>query len=317
MHTAYFMLTSRVQQAVRYIRTSWRWESITHFSCSNVNCNKERIGPNGIQMLSKFLHEQIFGGADNVQWDPASVEESQQELARHGLSDKKVSLLEDVQLQLPSLYGNNINDHFYQIASQQLEPYMKLINNMLGAQLPPSPSEWSMAEGWTRYEHDEHSLVPSPPEDCLVLDVEVCVQESNAPTLAVAASPTHWYSWVSKRLASGEDDFLHKSGGVSDELISLGGFSEEAGLVIGHNVCYDRARVKEQYNIKVKYMLTQQVLIAMYLYRTLMSDFLTHSACTLVWLVKLLIKSCYGNVALVKNRGTMRMIMLGNKTGTV
>jgi len=269
-------------------------------------------------MLSKFLHEQIFGGTDNVHWNPASVEKSQQELARHGLSDKKVPLLEDVQLQLPSLYGNNINDHFHQIASQQLDPYMKLINKMLEAQLPSPPYEWSMVEGWTRYEHDgRHTRVPSPAEDCLVLDVEVCVQEGCAPTLAVAASPTHWYSWVSKRLASGEDDFLHKSGGVSDELISLGGFSEEAGLVIGHNVCYDRARVKEQYNIKVTYMFAQQVIIAIYLIRTLTLDFLTHSACTLVWLVKLLIKSCHGNVALVKNHGSKRVIILGNKTGTM
>ena len=205
-------------------------------------------------MLSKFLHEQIFGGTDNVQWNPASVKKSQQELTRHGLSDKKVPPLEDVQLQLPSLHGENINDHFYQIASKQLEPYMKLVNKMLGAKLPPSPAKWSMAEGWTRYEHDgRQTRVSSPEEDCLVLDVEVCVQEGCAPTLAVATSPTHWYSWVSKRLASGEDDYLHKSGGVSDELISLGGFPKEAGLIIGHNVCYDRARVKEQYNIKVKY----------------------------------------------------------------
>jgi len=237
---------------LRYFGLKAKWESLAHFSSSNVSSSKERIGPNGIQMLSKFLHEQIFGGTDNVQWNLISVEKSQQELSQHGLSDKKVPLLEDVQLQLPSLYGNNIDNHFKQIANHQLEPYMKLINKMLKAKLPPTPSEWSMTEGWTQYEHDgRQTRVVSPAEECLVLDVEVCVQEGCAPTLAVAASPTHWYSWVSKRLASGQDDYLHKSGGVSDELISLGGFPEEAGLVIGHNVSYDRARVKEQYNIKV------------------------------------------------------------------
>lgn len=34
--------------------------------------------------------------------------------------------------------------------------------------------------------------VPFPDEDVLVFDVEVCVQDSQLPTMAVALSSKHW-----------------------------------------------------------------------------------------------------------------------------
>lgn len=229
------------------------WKQASQFSSSNSLRNgEERFGPNGIQMLTKYLHKQIFGETAGQQWDKARIERASKELERHGLKDKKVPLLEDVKLDLPDLHGNNIDAHFRWIANQQLEPYMKLINEMLTVKLPPTPTQWSMTEGWTRYEHDGScNQMAYPLEECLVLDVEVCVQEGPAPTLAVAVSPTHWYSWVSHRLISGQDGAPHKSWGLPDELISLAGFPQKAGLVVGHNVCYDRARIKEQYDIIV------------------------------------------------------------------
>lgn len=228
------------------------WKIASQFSSTSLGNGEERYGPNGIQMLSKYLHKQIFGKTASQQWDAACIERSCKELERHGLKGKDIPSLEDVKLDLPSLYGDNVDDHFYWIASQQCEPYVKLINQMLEVKLPPTPTEWSMTEGWTRYEDDGScTRLTYPSEECLVLDVEVCVQEGPSPTLAVAVSPTHWYSWVSHRLTSGQDGGSHKSWGLPDELISLGGFPEKAGLIIGHNVCYDRARIKEQYNINV------------------------------------------------------------------
>ena len=230
------------------------WKGARYFSSSSSCRNGEdaRFTPNGIQMLSKYLHEQIFGSTPDRRWNAACVERAGKELERHGLKGRKVPLLEDVKLDLPNLHGDNIDEHFRWIANKQLEAYMKLINQMLTVELPPTPTQWSMTEGWTCYEQDgscTHLAYPS--EECLILDVEVCVQEGPAPTLAVAVSPTHWYSWVSHRLASGQNGGSHKSWGLPDELISLAGFPQKAGLVIGHNVCYDRARIKEQYNITV------------------------------------------------------------------
>ena len=75
------------------------------------------------------------------------------------------------------------------------------------------------------------------------------------PTLAVAMSPTHWYSWVSEKLTS-EQDFA-RTEVTLEGLIPLETTPTsqpviwKEKLVVGHNVCYDRARVKEQYLIKV------------------------------------------------------------------
>lgn len=237
-----------------YTRNGWKLAS-QFSSSSSYRKGQERFGPNGIQMLSKYLHQQIFGKTAGQQWNAACIERSSKELKRHGLKSKNIPPLEDVKLDLPGLHGDNIDDHFCWIANQQLEPYMKLINKILTVKLPPTPVQWSMTEGWTCYEQDgscTHLAYPS--EECLVLDVEVCVQEGPVPTLAVAVSPTHWYSWVSHRLASGQNGAMHKSWGLPDELISLADFPEKAGLVIGHNVCYDRARIKEQYNINVRWL---------------------------------------------------------------
>lgn len=260
MHTA--MLTLQISRGLQAeaavanifccnVRIGWKLAS-QFSSSSSFRSRQERFGPNGIQMLSKYLHKQIFGKTTGQQWDATCVERSCKELERHGLKNKDVPLLEDVKLDLPSLHGDNVDDHFRWIADEQLKPYLRLIKNMLTAELPPIPTQWAMTKGWTRYERDGRcTQLTHPVEECLVLDVEVCVREGPAPVLAVAVSPTHWYSWVSHRLASGQDGGPHKSWGHPDELISLSGFPEKAGLVIGHNVCYDRARIKEQYNINV------------------------------------------------------------------
>ena len=87
------------------------------------------------------------------------------------------------------------------------------------------------------------------------------MSESEQPVLAVAVSDKCWYSWVSERLASSEDFYTSvQQRAVLDDLIPLEtracGLDPISGswqqrLVVGHNVSYDRARVKEQYLIKV------------------------------------------------------------------
>lgn len=104
--------------------------------------------------------------------------------------------------------------------------------------------------------------VDYPDDDVLILDVEVCVPESQRPILATAVSDKYWYSWVSKRLTSSVDDFYAdmQRKTVLDDMIPLetreGELEPVSGswqqrLVVGHNVSYDRAMIKEQYLIKV------------------------------------------------------------------
>lgn len=65
----------------------------------------------------------------------------------------------------------------------------------LNFKAPTTPKEWVMKVGWTAYDPETGvgSPVDFPDESLLFFDVEVCVNESQLPTLAVALSPTKWY----------------------------------------------------------------------------------------------------------------------------
>lgn len=136
-----------------------------------------------------------------------------------------------------------------------MQPYRTLIADLLShyITIPIMPKIWNCEKGWTHYhpESGKPRSVPFPSDDALVFDVEVCMQEGSAPTLACALGKSGWYSWTSEKLL---DPKAYRSTRYGPkDLIPLE--STEAQLaveqrpriVIGHNVSYDRARVKEQY----------------------------------------------------------------------
>lgn len=47
--------------------------------------------------------------------------------------------MEDVDIKLPNLKGDSIEEHFYSIAKEQVEPYQKLISSIVNAQLSKMP----------------------------------------------------------------------------------------------------------------------------------------------------------------------------------
>lgn len=111
------------------------------------------------------------------------------------------------QLDLPSLRGKNLGEHFETLGTELAEPYLSLAKAFRSIDLPPMPIRWKRVEGWLRYNPDgTHTRVECPPEQALVFDVEVCVREGNYPTLAIAASMNAWYGWVSRRLAHFDED---------------------------------------------------------------------------------------------------------------
>lgn len=92
----------------------------------------------------------------------------------------------------------------------------------------------------------------------MIFDVEVCVKEGPLPTLATAASSDAWYGWVSKSLVDGSSIPAESRSFTPELLIPTESTSSEHGkklsdhqkrpkIIVGHNVCYDRARIKEQY----------------------------------------------------------------------
>ncbi|XP_066211099.1 DNA polymerase subunit gamma-1 isoform X1 [Saccopteryx leptura] len=216
-----------------------------------------RYNPLHIQMLSRGLHEQIFGLGGETPGE-AAVRRSVEHLQKHGLWGQPAAPLPDVELRLPPLYGGSLDQHFRLLAQKQSLPYLEAANSLLQAQLPPRPPSWAWAEGWTRYgPAGEAEPVAIPEERALVFDVEVCLAEGTCPTLAVAISPSAWYSWCSQRLV--EERYSWTSQLSPADLIPLEVPVSASGptqrnwqeqLVVGHNVSFDRAHIREQYLIQ-------------------------------------------------------------------
>ncbi|XP_033823740.1 DNA polymerase subunit gamma-1 isoform X2 [Periophthalmus magnuspinnatus] len=252
-----------------------RLRSLYSTQCPSVqgeDTTQTRMNPLNIQMLSKTLHAQIFRGVE-PEYKQEDVDRSIQHLQKHNLWGKETSLLPDVELKLPLMYGDNIDEHFRLLAQKQSLPYLEGAIKLQQAELPPMPKEWTWAVGWTCYQTNGESMkVDYPEESALVFDVEVCTTEGQCPTLAVAVSPTNWYSWCSKRLIDKRYSWSNQL--TLADLIPLetsinsarppGGQWKER-LVVGHNVSFDRAYIKEQYLLKgskVRFMDTMSLHMA-------------------------------------------------------
>ena len=212
-------------------------------------------------MLSKPLHDHLFG-TEESQVTPEQVERTRKHLEAQRLWGKEVPVMPDVDFELPKLEGSNIDEHFRAIARQQLAPYLPLVNTLCDSSiLPTMPTTWSYSPGWTKYEGGKCIPVACPDSDALVLDVEVCVTEGPIPTMATAVSPTCWYSWVSDRLTRDQDYATQGRRRLApDDMIPLetqsGSTNPVSGswrekVIVGHNISYDRARIKEQYFLTV------------------------------------------------------------------
>ncbi|XP_013211771.2 DNA polymerase subunit gamma-1 isoform X1 [Ictidomys tridecemlineatus] len=216
-----------------------------------------RHNPLHIQMLSRGLHEQIFGHGGEMP-DEAAVRRSVEHLQKHGLWGQPAAPMPDVELRLPPLYGGSLDQHFRLLAQKQSLPYLEAANSLLQAQLPPQPPSWAWEEGWTRYGPEGEAVpVAIPEERALVFDVEVCLAEGTCPTLAVAISPSAWYSWCSRRLVEERYSWtnqLSPADLIPLEVPASASSSTQRNwqeqLVVGHNVSFDRAHIREQYLIQ-------------------------------------------------------------------
>nr|XP_020470869.1 DNA polymerase subunit gamma-1 [Monopterus albus] len=253
------LLRSPLQRA--FVTPPWTglrslYSTKTH-SLEGEHHTETRLNPLNIQMLSKNLHEQIFRGLE-PEYREEDVERSIRHLQKHQLWGKETSMLPNVELKLPPMYGTNIDEHFRILAKTQSLPYLEAATKLCQAELPAMPQEWSWEVGWTRYEPSgERQKVDFPEESALVFDVEVCTSEGQCPTLAVAVSPTNWYSWCSKRLIAERYSWSNQL--TLADLIPLEtpvnsarppkGYWKER-LIVGHNVSFDRSHIKEQYLLK-------------------------------------------------------------------
>ncbi|TPX33040.1 DNA-directed DNA polymerase [Synchytrium microbalum] len=215
----------------------------------------ERTNELGIQMLSSTLHRQVFPNADPSR-KPTSdqVKLSKKVLQKANLLDKIQTPLGEIDLDMPKLAGRDIQQHFVVLGLEQSRPYLEYAERFAAESLPPMPKRWSQKPGWTRYGNDTYEegvAVAYPYGDAMVFDVEVMWKISKYPVIAVAATSTDWFSWTSPDLLKkhSNNDSSDDERGPFKTLIPMGGHSTDR-VIIGHNVSYDRSRIKEEYAIE-------------------------------------------------------------------
>lgn len=209
-----------------------------------------------IQMLSSPIYEQVFKNYKCNVFDTNLIRKYKQELEKHGIKNN-LDVVKDVDFIIPTLEGDNLEEHFKNIGENQCKPY-KYILDLLLLRIPPKPEYWLMKSGWTRYApNSEPEEVDYPLEDGVIFDVEVCMTAGQAPTLATAVSINAWYGWVSQSVIDGtskpvtsqqyfEDSLIPFESSEKDGFI-LNDYHKTAKIIVGHNVSYDRLRIKEQY----------------------------------------------------------------------
>jgi DNA polymerase gamma 1 len=198
----------------------------------------------GIQMLNRHLHRQIFKNPPLLRPDPRAVTISREHLRKHGLDITKSSQIPNLGFDLPLLQGYTIDEHFHTLGSRVAEPWLSFCNDFVNCDLPPKPMHWVVRSGWTRYPTagEPHSVpFPNLSERTLVFDVETLPKFTENPIIAVAASTEAWYAWLSPWIIGETDDREH--------LVPLGPPSTSR-IVVGHNVSFDRARVREEYSLR-------------------------------------------------------------------
>ncbi|ORY32079.1 putative gamma DNA-directed DNA polymerase [Naematelia encephala] len=212
-----------------------------------------RRNPVGVQLLSPSLHKQLFPGEPLPKPPKALLDISRSHLQDH--------VLPEINFEMPRIRGGNIREHFHALGRELSEPYITLAHKFATAELPPMPESWVMDRpGWTRYGPDGSvSEVEDLSEETMVsFDIEVCYKLSKYPVLATAVTPNAWYSWLCPTVFESPPDHTSPPrerwetsipSQHPHDLIPLFSTPKER-IVIGHNVGYDRARVKEEYNLE-------------------------------------------------------------------
>jgi DNA polymerase gamma 1 len=207
----------------------------------------------GVQLLSRKLHDQLFKNVALPTPNPSYISIAREHLGMHGLDPTQASALPNTAFTLPPLQGRTLDEHFHRIGRHATHPWRALATSFASSTLPPPPDHWDTRQsGWTKYHYrpdgssfSEHVPFPEIDEQTLVFDVETMPKYHPYAVLACAASPTAWYAWISPWLLGESDEPQH--------LIPLTGGSREdknaSRLVVGHNVSYDRARIREEYSL--------------------------------------------------------------------
>ncbi|KAG8916545.1 DNA-directed DNA polymerase gamma mip1 [Tulasnella sp. 417] len=212
----------------------------------NLKAQQDLKNQVGVQLLSPTLHSQVFKNTSFPPPDASFVQISRDHLTQHGLDTAQASELTPIAFNLPPLHGNNLDHHFHRIGAATAEPHLSLakaFGELSQNTLPSLPESWVHQSGWTKYYPDgSFEAVESPGEESMLcFDVETLPNYHNYAIMACAVSPNAWYTWLSPWLLGETED--------PAQLIPIGDPSQPR-IVVGHNVAYDRARVREEYSLE-------------------------------------------------------------------
>ncbi|TVY52384.1 DNA polymerase gamma, mitochondrial [Lachnellula cervina] len=203
--------------------------------------SKARFNEIGVQQLSSHVYSQIF--PDSCTPPPKElVDLSKDHLRRHELLGKNTDNNSPISFDLPELQGRTLDEHFHKLGVDAAEPYLSQAKQFTRSNPPPKPRKWVRRSGWTKYYGDGRTeAVDAPQEEMLCFDTEVMWKESSFAVMACAVSPTNWYAWLSPWLLGESENDRH--------LIPLGD-PNQARIIVGHNIGYDRARIAEEYDLQ-------------------------------------------------------------------
>jgi DNA polymerase gamma 1 len=209
-----------------------------------------RLTPLGYPVLSEENHLRIFGKEK-----PAPMSRLAKQKAENLLGEFNIKTpvdypehLYDGPLPLPNLRGENLREHFENIALSQIGEYKQQGDDFSTCKLPEIPPKEALIfkPGWTRYTKDKGKWktesVPYPLEKAFTFDTETYVYGGAFPIIGTAISTKAAYIWLASELI---DPSLPESQWDQHDLIPIG----ENRLVVGHNISYDRVRAREGYSL--------------------------------------------------------------------
>ncbi|CAB4485057.1 hypothetical protein RhiirA5_500583 [Rhizophagus irregularis] len=226
--------------------------------------HQKRINEVGVEMLPDWLHNKVFPQSCQHP-DQKKVTIAKDHLKQQGLFGKETEKVPDVpEFEIPKLCGDSIAEHFWNIGESQAKKYRELAERFADSDLLgiPLKEDWLIEPGWTRYESDKKpESVEFPNEQLLCFDVETLLSKSDYGLIACAASPSAWYTWISPHLLKIKKDFENNEKIATSEkikinkednneisnLIPMGRMIKDR-IIVGHNISFDRARIKEEYN---------------------------------------------------------------------
>lgn len=229
---------------------------------SSNSSNETRLNPLNIQILGKSLTAKVFPNSLDDKMSLNRLQMQTLELSRAHLESHTIPWQKDRQL-LPEISGNSVpnllgnegtlKDHFMRMAADLGEEYFKLaldFSKTLPASISKPPNKEEMEyligkSGWFKWNSSTKNWEKAeegPIDKVIIFDIETCPQISQFPLLASAYGQSGWYIWIQT------EEIYNSINQRSDldRLISL----KHPILVIGHNVAFDRARIREEYTLE-------------------------------------------------------------------